>query len=93
MEEIIGDIENEVYAFLFKGKKAQLGLFGADGEAAPGLDNAPGDPGLFLEVGDPANEGDDNEPTGDDDTDKMSAPPSDFISLITSYPFQVHLLA
>ena len=37
-EEIVTDIENEVYAFLFKGKKAQLELFGVDGEPAPGLD-------------------------------------------------------
>lgn len=71
LEEIIGDIENEVYAFLFKGKKAQLELFGADGEAAPGLDNTPDNPGLFPEVNDPANEGDDNEPTGDNDMDDM----------------------
>lgn len=34
LEEIVGDIEAEVYAFLFKGKKAQLELFGEDGEAA-----------------------------------------------------------
>ena len=38
VEEIVTDIENEVYAFLFKGKKAQLELFGVDGELAPGLD-------------------------------------------------------
>lgn len=37
LEEIAADIETEVYAFLFKGKKAQLELFGADGEPAPGL--------------------------------------------------------
>lgn len=35
LEEIIGKIENEVYAFLFKGKKAQLELFGEDREPAP----------------------------------------------------------
>lgn len=35
LEEIVTDIENEVYAFLFKGKKAQLELFGADGELNP----------------------------------------------------------
>ena len=34
LENIIADIETEVYAFLFKGKKAQLELFGADGEAS-----------------------------------------------------------
>ena len=32
MERIIGDIESEVYAFLFKGKKAQLELFDSFGE-------------------------------------------------------------
>lgn len=32
LETIIGEIETEVYAFLFKGKKAQLELFGASGE-------------------------------------------------------------
>lgn len=37
LENICGDIEREVYAFLFKGKKAQLELFGANGEAAPGV--------------------------------------------------------
>lgn len=37
LEAIVADIKNEVYAFLFKGKKAQLKLFGADGEPAPGL--------------------------------------------------------
>lgn len=30
LEEIVGDIETEVYAFLFKGKRAQLELFGDD---------------------------------------------------------------
>lgn len=30
LEDIAADIENEVYAFLFKGKKAQLELFGAN---------------------------------------------------------------
>lgn len=37
LENIICDIEEEVYEFLFEGKKAQLELFGADGEPAPGL--------------------------------------------------------
>lgn len=32
LEDIISDIEREVYAFLFKGKKAQLELFGANME-------------------------------------------------------------
>ena len=34
MERIIGEIETEVYAFLFKGKKAQLELFDEYGEPA-----------------------------------------------------------
>lgn len=62
LEDIVGDIENEVYLFLFKGKKAQLELFGADGEAA--------DNGLFPTVDDPANEndepGEDNENEGNE---------------------------
>lgn len=37
LEKIVGEIEEEAYKFLFEGKKAQLSLFGADGEAAPGL--------------------------------------------------------
>lgn len=43
LEEIAADIENEVYAFLFEGKKAQTELFGADGEAAQTDDDMPGD--------------------------------------------------
>lgn len=35
LECIIADIETEVYAFLFKGKKAELSLFGDEGEAEP----------------------------------------------------------
>ena len=66
LEEIIGDIENEVYAFLFKGKKAQLELFGADSEPAPGLVAEPEkEGGLFPEVGDPANEDDPEDETAD----------------------------
>lgn len=34
LEAIVADIENEVFAFLFKDKKAQLELFGVDGEPA-----------------------------------------------------------
>lgn len=34
LEGIVSAIEREVYAFLFKGKKAQLELFGSDGEPA-----------------------------------------------------------
>ena len=57
LEEIAADIENEVYAFLFKGKKAQLELFGADGEPAPDLVAEPEkEGGLFTEVGDPEDE-------------------------------------
>lgn len=33
LENIVCDIENEVYEFLFEGKKAQMELFGANGEA------------------------------------------------------------
>lgn len=44
LENICGDIEREVYDFLFKGKKAQLELFGANGEAAPGLADLGGVP-------------------------------------------------
>lgn len=66
LEEIAADIENEVYAFLFKGKKAQLELFGADGEPAPGLVAEPEkEGGLFPEVGDPANEDDPEDETAD----------------------------
>lgn len=35
LESVVTDIEREVYAFLFKGKKAQMDLFGADGEPNP----------------------------------------------------------
>lgn len=66
LEAIVADIENEVYAFLFKGKKAQLELFGADGEPAPGLVAEPEkEDGLSPEVGDPANEDDPEDETAD----------------------------
>lgn len=66
LEAIVADIENEVYAFLFKGKKAQLELFGADGEPASGLVAEPEkEEGLFPEVGDPANEDDPEDETAD----------------------------
>ena len=66
LEAIVADIENEVYAFLFKGKKAQLELFGADGEPAPGLVAEPEkENGLCPEVGDPANEDDPEDETAD----------------------------
>lgn len=62
LENIVCDIENEVYAFLFEGKKAQLELFGADGDANDlvYVNDAEGgnDDGLFPEVDDPANEND-----------------------------------
>lgn len=35
LECIIADVETEVYAFLFKGKKAEFSLFGDEGEAEP----------------------------------------------------------
>lgn len=35
LENIVCDIENEVYEFLFDGKRAQMDLFGADGEPNP----------------------------------------------------------
>ena len=62
LENIVCNIEEEVYSFLFKGKKAQLELFGADGEAndlvyvndAEGGNND----GLFPNVDDPENEND-----------------------------------
>ncbi len=66
LEEIAADIETEVYAFLFKGKKAQLELFGADGEPAPGLSaEKVEDNGLFPDVDDPADENEENDETGD----------------------------
>lgn len=66
LEAIVTNIENEVYAFLFKGKKAQLELFGADGEPAPGLfAELEKEDGLFPEVGDPANEDDPEDETAD----------------------------
>ena len=63
LEDIISRIETEVYAFLFKGKKAQLELFGADGTPAPDY-SANGQQGdMFPEVTDPADETDpDNDP-------------------------------
>lgn len=35
LEEIVGKIEREVYAYLFDGKQAQMSLFGADGNPTP----------------------------------------------------------
>lgn len=66
LEEIAADIETEVYAFLFKNKKAQLELFGADGEPAPGLSaEKVEDNGLFPNVDDPADENEENDETWD----------------------------
>lgn len=66
LEEIAADIETEVYAFLFKGKKAQLELFGADGEPAPGLSaEKVEDNGLFQNVDDLADDPEPNDETGD----------------------------
>ena len=63
LEDIISRIETEVYAFLFKGKKAQLELFGADGTPAPDY-SANGQHGdMFPEVNDPA---EDNDPDNAD---------------------------
>lgn len=61
LENIVCDIENEVYAFLFKEKKAQLSLFGADGEANDlvYVDDAEGENtgnDMFPDMDDPANE-------------------------------------
>lgn len=43
LETIVEAIKTEVYAYLFKGKQAQLSLFGQDGEQAPadGTDDMP----------------------------------------------------
>ena len=66
LEDIISRIETEVYAFLFKGKKAQLELFGADGNPAPdySVNGQQGD--MFPEVTDPADETD---PENETDTE------------------------
>lgn len=66
LEEIAADIETEVYAFLFKGKKAQLELFGADGEPAPGLSaEKVEDNGLFQNVDDLADDPEPNDETAE----------------------------
>ena len=41
LETIVESIKTEVYAYLFKGKQAQLSLFGQDGEQAPENDDMP----------------------------------------------------
>lgn len=66
LEEIAANIETEVYAFLFKGKKAQLELFGADGEPAPGLSaEKVEDNGLFQNVDDLADDPEPNDETAE----------------------------
>lgn len=66
LDKIVADIETEVYAFLFKGKKAQLELFGADGEPAPGLSaEKVEDNGLFPNVDDPADDPEPNDETAE----------------------------
>ena len=66
LEEIAADIETEVYAFLFKGKKAQLELFGSDGEPAPGLNaEKVEDNGLFPDINDPADDPEPNDETAE----------------------------
>lgn len=62
LEYNVSDIENEVYEFLFNGKKAQLELFGADGEANDLVyvnDTEQGESDgndMFPDIDDPANE-------------------------------------
>ena len=56
LEDITATIETEVYAFLFKGKKAQLELFGANGEPTPGINDNNEDETLFPDVDDPADD-------------------------------------
>lgn len=58
LENIVCDIENEVYEFLFDGKRAQMDLFGADGELNPLVygDDADNENDMFPEVEDPADD-------------------------------------
>lgn len=56
LEDITATIEAEVYAFLFNGKKAQLELFGANGEPTPGINDNNEDGTLFPDVDDPADD-------------------------------------
>ena len=60
LENIVCDIENEVYEFLFDGKRAQMDLFGADGELNPlvfgnDADNE-NENDMFPEMEDPADD-------------------------------------
>lgn len=54
LETIVNTIENEVYGFLFEGKKAQLELFGEDGEANPSVFGDDENDDNFPEMEDPA---------------------------------------
>lgn len=58
LENIVCDIENEVYEFLFDGKRAQMDLFGADGELNPLVygNDADNENDMFPEVEDPADD-------------------------------------
>lgn len=60
LENIVCDIESEVYEFLFDGKRAQMDLFGADGEPNPlvygnDTDNE-NESDMFPEMEDPADD-------------------------------------
>lgn len=67
LEEIAADIETEVYAFLFKGKKAQLELFGANNEPNVEDDENEENNGLFPSVDDPADDADPEDVDNDDE--------------------------
>lgn len=54
LETIVNSIGNEVYGFLFEGKKAQLELFGEDGEANPSVFGDDENDDNFPEMEDPA---------------------------------------
>lgn len=58
LENIVCDIENEVYEFLFDGKRAQMDLFGADGELNPLVygNDADNENDMFPEVEGPADD-------------------------------------
>lgn len=58
LENIVCDIENEVYEFLFDGKRAQMDLFGADGELNPLVygNDADNENDMFPEMEDPADD-------------------------------------
>lgn len=58
LENIVCDIENEVYEFLFDGKRAQMDLFGADGEPNPLVfgNDEDNENDMFPEMEDPADD-------------------------------------